>query len=193
MAALESNTDKDWTNVDQKMLQICQECGVSLGDIRELVGKVICRLGYSPEIETIGGDPTDTYVATALTTIHRRLAGAQGFHQLDRCGDHLIMHRIQTLQVATLVSVSDGWCHLFGYEPEEVLGRPTNDFLTEESRHRVISVVYPNFLMDGVVDNERIDVVSKAGKVIPVNISSVAERNSHHEIVRGVSILSPML
>ena len=62
--------------------------------------------------------------------------------------------------------------------------------LTDRSRHRAQTVQFPRFLETGITQDERYEVVTKAGKVIPVQVSGVAQRNRVREIVGGIAVLT---
>ena len=71
------------------------------------------------------------------------------------------------------VSVSDAWLAKLGYARHEVLGRPSTDFLTEESRERAIRDVIPEFFMVGRIDNARYQMLKKDGGIVDVLMSGV--------------------
>ena len=52
-----------------------------------------------------------------------------------------------------LISVSDAWLAKLGYAREEVIGRPSADFLTAESRQRAVKEVLPEFFRTGRCEN----------------------------------------
>ena len=72
-----------------------------------------------------------------------------------------------------LVSVSDAWLEKLGYSREEVIGRPSADFLTAESRARAITEVLPEFFRVGRCENIHYQMVKKCGGVIDVLVSAV--------------------
>ncbi len=72
-----------------------------------------------------------------------------------------------------LVSVSDAWLDKLGYSREEVIGRPSADFLTPESRARAIREVLPEFFKVGRCENIHYQMVKKCGGVIDVLVSAV--------------------
>ena len=72
-----------------------------------------------------------------------------------------------------LVSVSDAWLAKFGYERDEVLGRPSTDFLTGASREFAIKEVLPAFFRVGRCDNVQYRMVKKNGEEIDVLMSGV--------------------
>jgi PAS domain S-box-containing protein len=78
-----------------------------------------------------------------------------------------------------LISVSDAWLAKLGYTRDEVLGRPSSDFLTVESREYAVRNVLPKFFRSGRCDNVQYQMVCKDGSVIDVLLSAVLESGSH--------------
>jgi diguanylate cyclase (GGDEF)-like protein/PAS domain S-box-containing protein len=72
-----------------------------------------------------------------------------------------------------LISVSDAWLAKLGYSRDEVLGRPSSDFLTAESREYAIRDVLPDFFRLGRCENVQYQMVRKDGGVIDVLLSAV--------------------
>jgi diguanylate cyclase (GGDEF)-like protein/PAS domain S-box-containing protein len=90
-----------------------------------------------------------------------------------------MLHSID--ETGRLISVSDAWLAKLGYSREEVLGRPSTDFLTSESRERAIREVLPEFFRRGRCENVEYQMVCKDGRVIDVLLSAVLE----NEPMRG--------
>ena len=67
-----------------------------------------------------------------------------------------------------LLKVNQKWLEELGYEPDEVLGRMSTDFLTTESRARAIAVALPLYRKIGQVRSVGFQFVAKKGKVIDV-------------------------
>ena len=87
-----------------------------------------------------------------------------------------------------LISVSDFWLDKLGYTRDEVLGRPSSDFLTVESREHAIHNVLPEFFRLGRCDNVQYQMVCKDGSVIDVLLSAVLDDGlpGHGRISRAV-------
>src|SRR5476649_1063678 len=62
-----------------------------------------------------------------------------------------------------LISVSDAWLAKLGYTRDEVLGRPSSDFLTAASREHAVRNVLPEFFRCGRCDNVQYQMVCKDG------------------------------
>ncbi|MBV9984229.1 PAS domain S-box protein [Bradyrhizobium sp.] len=84
-----------------------------------------------------------------------------------------MMHSIDTQ--GRLISVSDAWLTKLGYTREEVLGRPSAEFLTAESREHALRVVLPEFFRTGCCENVQYQMVRKDGTVVDVLLSGVLD------------------
>lgn len=83
----------------------------------------------------------------------------------------VMMHSIDAAGV--IHSVSDLWLQRLGYEREEVEGRSSVSFLTEESRERARGVL-DAFWRDGSCADIDYDMIAKSGDIVPVRLSAVA-------------------
>ena len=72
-----------------------------------------------------------------------------------------------------LVAVSDLWLAKLGYTRDEVLGRPSSDFLTSESRDYAVKSVLPEFFTRGRCENVEYQMVCKNGRIVDVLLSAV--------------------
>ncbi len=88
-----------------------------------------------------------------------------------------------------LIGVSDDWLRAMGYERGEVLGRPSTDFLTEESRKLAKERILPEFFRTGVCRDAPYRMVTKSGRLLDVLLSAVAERDEQGGIARSLAVL----
>lgn len=88
-----------------------------------------------------------------------------------------------------LVSVSDYWLEVMGYNRDEVIGRPLNDFLTPESRTFANQVVLPEFFFSGSCQNVPYQVMKKNGEVIDILLSAVSELDPRSGSYRSLAVL----
>ena len=98
-----------------------------------------------------------------------------------------LMHAID--RHGRIVSVTDLWLATLGYRREEVLGRPSVDFLTEESRRYASEVVLPEFMRTGRCTDVEYKYVKRNGEVVDVLLSAVAELGSAGEVLRSIAVL----
>ena len=88
-----------------------------------------------------------------------------------------------------ILSVSERWLSTFGYEREEVVGRLSTDFLTEESRRYASDVILPRFFETGEVLDVPYTWVKKSGELVDVLLSATAERDEDGNFVRSLAVL----
>ncbi len=65
-----------------------------------------------------------------------------------------------------IVKVNERWLEALGYDEDDVIGHRSTDFLTEESRARVIGAVIPLFLRTGSTRSCGVDFLRKDGRVL---------------------------
>lgn len=99
-----------------------------------------------------------------------------------------MLHSID--QQGKLVSVSHQWLTTLGYEREEVIGRNSTDFLTDESRKYANEVVLPEFYKTGQISEICYQFVKKNGDVIDVSLSAIAEKDENGKVIRSMAILN---
>ena len=88
-----------------------------------------------------------------------------------------------------LVSVSDYWLESMGYEPNEVIGRKSTDFLSEASRRYAKEVTLPEFFKTGFAKNVPYQFVKKNGEIIDVLLSAISERDEEGKVIRTLAVL----
>lgn len=88
-----------------------------------------------------------------------------------------------------IVSVSDYWLQIFGYEREEVIGRKPTDFLTEDSRQYADEVIFPEFFNTGICHNVACDMVCKNGSILEMLLSATAEYDAAGNFVHSLAVL----
>ncbi len=89
-----------------------------------------------------------------------------------------------------LVAVSGFWLQHLGYTEEQVLGRRSLEFLTEESRRRAEQEVLPEFFQTGICRNVPYQAVRADGSVIDVLLSAVAERDDEGRITNSLAVMT---
>ena len=88
-----------------------------------------------------------------------------------------------------LLSVSDRWLQRLGYSADEVLGRPSTQFLTEESQRYARQVVLPEFFATGACEDIPYQMVARDGSVVDVLLSATSERDSSGSVIRSLAVL----
>ncbi|HYF03785.1 MAG TPA: PAS domain S-box protein, partial [Patescibacteria group bacterium] len=88
-----------------------------------------------------------------------------------------------------IIDVSEYWLLKLGYKREEVIGRKSIDFLTEESREYAISKVFPVFLKTGRVEDIQYQFVKKNGDIMDGLISSTSEKDDNGVVIRSFAVI----
>lgn len=99
----------------------------------------------------------------------------------------ILMHSID--KEGRLLRVSRFWASKLGYEPEEMVGRQSSDFLTDASRKMAIEEVLPLFYRTGSVYNIEYDFVRKDGSTIPVLLSATASFDKNQKFIRSLAVI----
>ncbi|WP_170319527.1 PAS domain S-box protein [Polyangium spumosum] len=97
-----------------------------------------------------------------------------------------LMHSIDT--EGRISAVSDRWLDVLGYTRDEVLGRRSSEFLTEESRKRALEVNIPRLRAEGHIDDVHYQFVRKDGELFDIRLSSVAVRDESGEIQQFLAV-----
>ncbi len=88
-----------------------------------------------------------------------------------------------------LVSVSNHWLKRMGYERQEVIGRLSTDFLTEESKKFAEETVLPEFFEKGFCNDIPYQFVTKKGEIIDVQLSAISEKDEEGAVLRTLAVL----
>ncbi len=88
-----------------------------------------------------------------------------------------------------LLTVSDAWLQRLGYAREEVIGRPSTDFLTESSRRYAREVVLPTFFVDGRCDRVPYQMETRSGEIVDVLLSGIMERDESGAPARSMAVI----
>ena len=99
----------------------------------------------------------------------------------------IMLHSIDSK--GKLLSVSDLWLEKLGDTREEVLGRKSTEFLTEESRERAINVVLPLFMKEGKCKDVPYQFRTKSGEILDTLLSATSETDRHGNITRSFAVL----
>jgi PAS domain S-box-containing protein len=99
----------------------------------------------------------------------------------------VMMH--STDEAGKLIRVSDHWLETMGYRREEVIGRKSTSFLTQESQRFVEGVSYPKFLRLGWCKNVPLRFVKKDGQSIDVLLSAIIDRSASNHSFETLAVL----
>jgi PAS domain S-box-containing protein len=87
-----------------------------------------------------------------------------------------------------IVSISDYWLEVMGYQREEVIGKALTHFFTASSRQYAEEVVFPEFFRTGVCKDIPYQFRTADGTVIDILLSAVAERDHAGLPVRSLAV-----
>lgn len=100
-----------------------------------------------------------------------------------------MLHSIDTQ--GRILEVSDLWLARLGYLRDEVLGRPSTDFLTEASARYARDVVLPAFFETGACEVEY-DMRHRDGTPLPVRLRAVAVRGPDGAVERSIAVVEDL-
>ena len=89
-----------------------------------------------------------------------------------------------------VLSVSDHWLKVLGYERDDVIGKKVVSFLTEESARYATNTSIPQFIKEGRCTDVPLQFVKKNGEVLDILLSGVAERDEAGEFARSLTVLT---
>ncbi len=99
-----------------------------------------------------------------------------------------MMHSID--DTGRLIRVSDYWLQKMEYSREEVLGRKSTDFLTEESKRKAYEIYLPEFFKNGTLNNAEYHFVTKSGKILITLMSATSERDDAGKITKSMAVIT---
>jgi PAS domain S-box-containing protein len=137
--------------------------------------------GFGRAIHSVGRDITEQRLA------EQALAQTEARNRMLYESTPAMLHSIDP--TGRLLNVSDAWLQTLGYERQEVVGRPSVDFLTPESQHRARSEVLPAFFATGRCDNVAYQMVRRDGSAIDVQMNAVLERDGDGKPVRSLAVM----
>jgi PAS domain S-box-containing protein len=97
-----------------------------------------------------------------------------------------MLHSIDTN--GCLVSVSDYWEEVLGYEREQVIGRKLTDFFTDASRRYAEETVFPNFFKTGFCKDIPYQFVKKNGETIDILLSAISDQDVKGKPIRSLAV-----
>ena len=127
-----------------------------------------------------GSEPASDKIARSLSEVSRE--AERLYREIPA-----MAHSIDT--EGNLVTVSDRWLEVLGYERNEVIGRKSVEFLTAESRQQAETASLPKFWKTGRARDVAYQFVKKNDEIVDVLLSAVVERDREGDVVRTLAIL----
>jgi PAS domain S-box-containing protein len=87
-----------------------------------------------------------------------------------------------------IVSVSDHWLEVLGYERDEVVGRPLTDFLSPAFRDYAAREVIPRFFRTGFCKDIAYQLLRRDGTPVDVLLSAIGDRDDSGRITRSLAV-----
>ena len=100
----------------------------------------------------------------------------------------MMLHSID--REGRLIGVSGYWLSHLGYDEDDVIGRLSADFLTEESRRYARERILPEFFRTGQCISVPYQVVCADGSIIDVVLSAVAEYDDTGAIDHSLAVMT---
>jgi PAS domain S-box-containing protein len=97
-----------------------------------------------------------------------------------------MLHSVDTN--GRLISVSDNWLEVMGFERDEVIGKKLTGFFTENSRNLAETTVFPGFFKTGICKDIPYQFVKKNGEIIDVVLSAIGDRDNNGNITRSLAV-----
>ena len=155
------------------------------GNRRPVSQTVLCQRDHAGRVDRFATVIRDLSERVAMETELR--ASEEGYRFLYHHTPTLL-HSIDA--EGRLTAVSDYWLERLGYEREAVIGRPSLDFFTTESRERALTEIRPAFWRDGYVRNIPFRVVCADHAVLDVLLSADCQYGDDGRVIQAVSVMT---
>jgi len=128
----------------------------------------------------INHDITETKLA------QRALAESEESHRTLYHNTPVMLHSVDL--DGKILHVSDYWLRCLGYTREEVVGRSSLDFYTETSRAQMTQATIPEFRRTGRMTSVPLEILTKSGKIVAVEVSAIAQHDREKKMVSGLVV-----
>ena len=88
-----------------------------------------------------------------------------------------------------MISANAAWCATLGYQPKDIIGRSFSEFLPQEMRSRLVTEIYPKFLVSSSIRDAEIFIHRKDGSLATVKLSMTAYRGDKGRLEQSVCVL----
>ncbi|NKB29484.1 MAG: PAS domain S-box protein [Rhodobacteraceae bacterium] len=96
----------------------------------------------------------------------------------------VLMHSIDSS--GKLIQVSRFWADLLGYDRDEMIGRPSTDFLSPDSQIKARERILPEYLRKGKIHDVEYDFIAKSGEPIAVRLSATTVLDDDGNVQRSL-------
>lgn len=183
------------------------EQGVSLREALTIVAlprRAICKVlrqSYPTEsfhedfehlttiVEELSAAVIEAYEKRMMGAMDERATAEKRYRMLyDRAP--IMMHSIDG--TGKLIEVNEEWEKVLGYSRDEVLGRTSVEFMTEESRLKAVNEKIPQLIQAGYIRDVHYQFIKKTGEIVDVMISAIVVRDENGQIDRILGVLLDM-
>ncbi|MGI9435231.1 MAG: diguanylate cyclase domain-containing protein, partial [Geminicoccaceae bacterium] len=146
-------------------------------------GKVVERDHLGHAVRAVG---TSTDISRQKAAEHALQASNQRVKRLYEQTPALL-YSVDT--EGKLLSVTDHWLDAMGYSMDEVIGKRSVSFMTEDSRRRIAEEALPAFREHGRVRDVPCRMVRKSGEIFDALLSATSEQDQSGEVIRSLAVL----
>ena len=180
-AQASASSPDDWYRVDQLAVELFRNSKIPRFGVKDAVRLAFRRLHGNVEAPVERCDPTDCWNLHLLQGIWNglnepRLGWSQDEANSQTCQNPLWGFDAPVCAVTRnfeISSASRPWCHWIGYDPRDVIGEISLNFLTDKSRRKAESRHVRASECCGVTNDISYDLIHKDGSIVPVMVSSV--------------------
>ncbi len=88
-----------------------------------------------------------------------------------------------------MISANAEWMKVLGYEQSDIAGRSFSEFLPQDARSKLITAIYPKYLVTGECNREEIVMLRKDGSLATILISMAGMRGDNGRLQKSVCIV----
>ncbi len=88
-----------------------------------------------------------------------------------------------------MISANAAWCQALGYEPKDIIGRSFSEFLPLDMRTRLVTEIYPKFLVSSSIRDAEVLIHRKDGSLATMRLSMTAYRGDKGRLEQSVCVL----
>jgi PAS domain S-box-containing protein len=88
-----------------------------------------------------------------------------------------------------MISANAEWLKVLGYELNDVVGRSFSEILPQDARSKLITTIYPKYLVTGECSHEEILMLRKDGSMATIVMSMVGIRGDNGRLQKSVCLL----
>ncbi len=123
---------------------------------------------------------------TEVKIAQRALEESETRHRTLYHNTPVMLHSVDANGI--ILHVSDYWLNCLGYTRNEVIGRQSLEFYTEASRASFLATSFPEFLRVGHINDVPLEILTKDGRIVFVEVSLAAECDPEGNVIGGLAV-----